>query len=148
MHSTRSAILATALLALCAGAAIAGPRERAEDFYTLPYDGRMPQCDDGVSLYEITQRFATSETFYFNSPLRIAGFRDIHEYAYRANGPQFIPRRYCVAKVSFNDSSVRTIKYTIIERGGLMSFNRGVEWCVEGLDRYRAYAPMCDGVGP
>ncbi|WP_298355043.1 hypothetical protein [Rhodoblastus sp.] len=148
MHSTRSAILATALLALCAGAAVAGPRERAEDFFTLPYDGRMPPCDDGVSLYEISQRFATSETFYANSPLRITGFNAIREYAYRANGAEFIPRRYCVAKASFNDSSVRTIKYTIIERGGLMSFNRGVEWCVEGLDRYRAYAPMCDGVGP
>jgi hypothetical protein len=148
MHSTRSAILATALLALCAGAAVAAPRERAEDFFTLPYDGRMPTCDDGVSLYEISQRFASAEAFSFNSPLRIAGFNDIREYAFRANGAEFIPRRYCVARATFNDSSVRTIKYTIIERGGFMSFNRGVEWCVEGLDRYRAYAPMCDGVGP
>lgn len=150
MHSTRSAVLAAAVLALCAGAgaAAADPRERAEDFFTLPYDGRMPTCDDGVSLYEISQRFAASEAFSFHSPLRISGFNDIREYAFRANGAEFIPRRYCVAKASFNDFSVRTIKYTIIERGGFMSFNRGVDWCVEGLDRYRAFAPMCDGVGP
>jgi hypothetical protein len=148
MHSIRSAILAAALLALCAGAAAASPRERAEDFYTLPYNGRMPACDDGVSLFEITQRFATAEAFTFHSPLRIAGFNNIREYAFRANGGEFVPRRYCVAKALFNDSSVRTIKYTIIERGGFMSFNRGVEWCVEGLDRYRAYSPDCDLVGP
>ncbi|MGO8740129.1 hypothetical protein [Rhodoblastus sp.] len=148
MHSTRSAVLAAVLLALGAGAAAAAPRERAEDFYTLPYDGRMPQCDDGVSLFEITQRFASAEAFTFNSPLRITGFNDIREYAFRANGAEFIPRRYCVAKASFNDSRVRTIKYTIIERGGLMSFNRGVDWCVVGLDRYRAYSPLCDVVGP
>jgi hypothetical protein len=148
MHPIRSAILATALLALGAGAAVAGQRERAEDFFTLPYDGRMPTCDDGVSLYEISQRFATSEAFTFNSPLRITGFNDIREFAFRANGAEFVPRRYCVARVSFNDSSVRTMKYAIIERGGFMSFNRGVEWCVEGLDRYHAYSPMCEGVGP
>ena len=148
MHSTRSAVLAAVLLALGAAAAAAAPRERAEDFFTLPYDGRMPQCDDGVSLFEITQRFASAEAFTFNSPLRITGFNDIREYAFRANGAEFIPRRYCVAKASFNDSRVRTVKYTIVERGGLMSFNRGVDWCVVELDRYHAYSPLCDVVGP
>ncbi len=29
-----------------------------------------------------------------------------------------------------------------------MSFNSGEEWCVEGLDHYHAYSPMCEGVGP
>lgn len=148
MRLTRSAILAAALLASCAGSAAARPQTRAEDFFTLPYDGRMPACDDNVSLYEISQRFASAEAFSFNSPLRITAYGDIRESAFRPNGPDFIPRRYCVAKARFNDSSERTIKYTIIERGGFLSFNRGVEWCVVGLDHYHAYAPDCDAVGP
>jgi hypothetical protein len=148
MHLTRSAILAAAVLALCAGSASARPHERAEDFFTLNYDGRMPACDDGTSLYEISQRFATAEAFTFSSPLRMAAFTDIRQSGFRPNGPDFIPRRYCTAKVVFNDHSVRTMKYFIVESGGFMGFNRGVQFCVLGLDRYRAFSPDCDAAGP
>jgi hypothetical protein len=142
------AFMAATILTLCAGAALARPLTRAEDFFTLPYDGRMPTCDDGFTLNEISSRLRESEAFFFNSPLAITGFADIRETAHRPNGPDFVPRRYCVAKAMFNDERARTVKYNIIERGGFASFNRGVEWCVVGLDRYHAYAPSCDAAGP
>ncbi|HUO54561.1 MAG TPA: hypothetical protein VMU18_07465 [Rhodoblastus sp.] len=148
MHLMRSAILGTAFLALCAGAVAARPLKPAEQFFSLPYDGRMPPCDDGVSLYEISQRFASAEAFSFNSPLRITGFAEIRETGFRPNGPDFVPRRYCAARAMFNDNRERVIRYFIIERGGFMGFNRGVQWCVVGLDRYRAFAPNCELAEP
>ncbi len=148
MSFTRSAIVAAALLSFGASAAAARPVERAEDFFTFPYDGRMPSCDDWMTLQEIAGRFHTAEAFTFNSPLQITGFAEIREYAFRPNGPDMIPRRFCMAKATFNDAKSRIVKYNIVERGGFMGFNRGVDWCVVGLDRYRAYAPACDADGP
>jgi hypothetical protein len=148
MQLIRRAIVAATILTLCGGAAVARPLLPAEEFFTLPYDGTMPACDDGITLNEISSRLRESEAFFFHSPLAILGFANIRETAYRPNGPDFIPRRYCMAKAMFNDQRERTVKYNIIERGGFASFNRGVEWCVVGLDRYHAYSPSCEAVGP
>jgi hypothetical protein len=148
MQLKRSAILAAIILSLCAGVAAARPLRPAEEFFTLPYDGRMPLCDDWLTLQEIAGRLSESEAFFFNSPLRITAYADIRETAHRPNGPDFIPRRYCTAKAMFNDQRERTVKYNIIERGGFASFNRGVDWCVVGLDHYHSNAPNCDGAGP
>lgn len=113
------------------------------------YNRAMPHCDDFLSLQEIRGRFETAEAFTFHSPLRIASFSDIREIGVRPDDDQdYIPRRFCAAKVGFNDRSQRVMKYEIVERGGLMGFNRGVEWCVVGMDRYRAFAPDCDAAGP
>jgi hypothetical protein len=148
MRLMRCAIVAAAFVSFCAGPVAARPLKPAEEFFTLPYDGKMPACDDWISLHEIVDRFHNSEAFYFDSPLQITGFNEIREVGFRTNGPDLIPRRYCAAKAMFSDERERVVKYFIIERGGLIGLGRGVEWCVVGLDHYHAYSPACDGAGP
>lgn len=133
---------------LGAGEAAARPLKPAEEFFTLPYDGRMPACDDWVTLNEISGRLHESETFFFNSSLQITGYADVRESGFRSNGPDLVPRRFCVARAMFNDQRERTVKYNIVERGGFAGFGRGVEWCVVGLDHYHAFSPNCEAAGP
>ncbi|MDI9846852.1 hypothetical protein QM467_02130 [Rhodoblastus sp. 17X3] len=156
MQPTRHAIVAATIfsfcaslaLSLCAGSAVARPLQPAEEFFTLPYDGKMPGCDDWITLQEIAARLHDAEAFGFNSPLQITGFTAIRETGFRSNGPDLVPRRFCAARAMFNDQRERTLKYNLIERGGFAGIGRGVEWCVIGLDRYHAYSPNCEGVGP
>lgn len=158
MRLFRCALVAAACqagaVALSAGAAVAQVPNiqlpSLPDFGSGPrYNRAMPYCNDFLSLQEIRGRFETAEAFTFHSPLRIASFADIHEVGVRPSDDQdFIPRRFCTAKVAFNDHSEHVMKYEIVERGGFAGFNRGVEWCVVGMDRYRAFAPDCDAAGP
>jgi hypothetical protein len=148
MRLMRFAFVAAAFLSLHIASAAARPLQPAEQFFTLPYDGKMPACDDWISLHEIAGRFHESEAFNFDSPLQITSFDEIREVGFRTPGVDLIPRRYCVAKAMFNDQRERTVKYFIVERGGFVGIGRGIEWCVVGLDHYHAYSPACDLAGP
>lgn len=158
MRLFRCALIAAACQFAAAGLSTGAAWAQVPEFHlpSLPnfgseprYNRAMPHCDDFLSLQEIRGRFETAEAFTFHSPLRMAAISDIREVAVRPDDQEdYIPRRFCSAKVAFNDRSQRVLKYEIIERGGFMGVNRGVEWCVVGMDRYRAFAPDCDAAGP
>lgn len=131
------------------------------------YSGKVPACDLPAAISEIKSRFATTESRFWNSSLKIDTFDHVHEIAFRPWGEEYIPRRFCEASVTVSgtegavpyapvqynggkvgggvvlNNSPRKIYYSIIEDGGFLSLSWGVEWCVEGLDRSWTYAPNC-----
>ena len=110
------------------------------------YDGRVATCEKALST--ITSQFQEKESTFWNSPLTITAYGNIHEIAFRPWQSDNIPRRFCSASVQLNNGSVHTIHYSIIEDGGFAGFGQGVEWCVVGLDRNWAYSPACKAAGP
>jgi hypothetical protein len=110
------------------------------------YDGRVAPCEKAMGM--ITTQFWEKERTYWNSSLRITGYSDIHEIAFRPWQSDNIPRRYCAGSVMLNDGKMRELYYSIIEDGGFASYGQGIEWCVAGLDRNWAYSPGCRAARP
>jgi hypothetical protein len=146
------ALAILAVLALSCGARAQGYSTPAERDY-LPYDARLPPCNDPAVLGLISDRFAQKESGYWRSPLAIAGYDRVRQIGFRSNGPGYIPRRYCVARALVNDLRPRPVIYAIGEGEEILGFGFlgmgwGVEWCVVGLDRNLAYAPGCSSLRP
>lgn len=109
----------------------------------LPFHhGIIPSCDNPWTLGKINLRFAYKERRYWGSGAYIGKFEEIKEIAYRPWGPDFIPRRHCAAKVRMNDGRETFVAYAIGEKLGFAGMGYGVEWCVVGYDRNRAYGPL------
>ena len=140
------AVAALAVLALGRPAMAANPAELNFGLFGPNYDGRVKEC--GAALGTITNQFQEKESNFWNSPLQIVAYGNIHEIAFRPWQSDNIPRRFCSGSVQLNNGSVHTIHYSIIEDGGFAGFGQGVEWCVVGLDRNWAYNPACKAAGP
>ena len=110
------------------------------------YDGRVKECE--AALGTITTEFWEKESSFWNSSLRITGYGQIHETAFRPWQSDNIPRRFCSADVMLSDGKLRQVHYSIIEDGGFAGYGQGVEWCVTGLDRNWAYNPGCRAARP
>ncbi len=150
MQVLRCAVFAATLLTLCAGGASARPLEPAEsyDFHAMPYDAAVLHCDDGCVLNAISFYFWRQQADFWHSDLTIQSFDAVSQTGFRTNGPEFIPRRYCTARALFNDGRERMVKYNVINNGGFIGINHGVEFCVVGLDQNHAYSPACSAAGP
>ena len=85
--------------------------------------------------------FATKEGRFWNSDLQITDFDRIREVAYRPWADGTIPRRFCSGRALISDGQWRTVRYSIVEDGGMIGANWGVQWCVVGVDRNWAYNP-------
>jgi hypothetical protein len=112
------------LLAFGPAAQAANPLELNFGLFGPKYDGRVKQCE--AALGTITNQFWEKESIFWNSPLRITGYGDIRETAFRPWQSDNIPRRYCSAQVMLNDGNVHTVHYSIIEDGGFAGFGQGV----------------------
>ncbi len=116
-----------------------------------PFFGDLPKCEDSWVLYTIMNRFAETENTYWGGVHAIGGLGLMREIGFRSNGLSYIPRRYCVARAAMVDprtglpdrTKLRTVVYTVTANEGILGIYWGVEWCVVGLDRMRAYAPDC-----
>ncbi len=143
------ALLVGSALAVLAAVLPAGSASAAnwveENFYLSGprYDGVLPPCDARAALAKIATRFGDKEHDYWNSSLKIAGFDQIREVAFRPWTGNAIPRRFCSAIVHISDGSNRPLHYSIAEDTGMIGSTWGVEWCVVGLDRNWAYEPAC-----
>ena len=97
--------LFVAVTAMPAGAAnpfemnfwLSGPR----------YDGVLPPCEFRYVLERIQTRFGSKEGRFWNSDLRIVGFDQVRETAFRPWAPQTIPRRFCSAVALTSDGQRR-----------------------------------------
>ncbi len=154
----RRSLPAAAILLLTAAAASANsPRIRAEE-RVYPYDAQVAACDAPAVLGRIQRRFSHREAAFWNSDLQIVAIDHVRQTAFRPNGLDLIPRRYCQARATTSDGRHRALFYHIVEDAGITgwhgslvfgliqfptpgSFN--VEWCVNGLDRHRTYAQNC-----
>jgi hypothetical protein len=151
--SSRALAFGTALAALAAvlpaGTALAANWVE-ENFYLQGprYDGVLPPCDAQAALGKIVARFGDKESHFWNSSLKIAGFEQVHEIAFRPWAANTIPRRFCSAIVHISDGSKHALHYSIAEDTGIINSTWGVEWCVVGLDRNWAYNPACKMAQP
>jgi hypothetical protein len=112
------------------------------------YDHYVPLCDEHGPLDKIVDRFGSKESWFWSSSLKIVGFENIQEIAWEPWQSDTIPRRFCTASVRVSDGKRHVINYSIIEDGGMISAQYGVEWCVAGLDRNWAYNPACRAARP
>ena len=110
------------------------------------YDGQLAPCESALNA--IASQFWEKESTFWNSDLRITGYGQIRETAFRPWQSDNIPRRYCSAEAMLSDGKVRIVHYSIVEDGGFAGFGQGVEWCVVGLDRDWAYNPRCKAARP
>jgi hypothetical protein len=121
---------------------LAGPR----------YDAVVPTCDSPWALQTISNRFSEKERTYWHSSASLQDFFLVREVAFRPAGPNFIPRRYCAARALLSDEQFgRTetaVYYSIGEDTGFAGASWGVNWCVVGYDRNRAYEPGCNMARP
>jgi hypothetical protein len=135
-------------------AASSGPAPAAnwleKTFYMIGprFDSKVPTCDDSAALNVIQRRFATKESRFWNSDLQITNFDRIHEVAYRPWTDGTIPRRFCSGRAQTSDGHWRTLRFSIVEDGGMIGGAWGVQWCVVGVDRNWAYNPECAAAAP
>ncbi|KIZ47251.1 MULTISPECIES: hypothetical protein [Rhodopseudomonas] len=137
---------AVAMLLAMAPARAANPLEMNFWLSGPRYDGNLPACEQVLGT--IASRFADKEGTFWNSALRITGFAQVREVAFRPWDSATIPRRFCTADAMLSDGKPRAVNFSIVEDGGLAGFGDGVEFCVVGLDRNWAYNPRCKAAKP
>ena len=146
----RTALLFCAGLAASAAGAASGhhvhPADRAEA-RSFAMHGNLPGCDDPAVLGELSNRFNAREATYWG-PLQALSYDRLSQIGYRSWGADFIPRRFCSARMLLNDGSLRRVDYSVREALGLFGLTWNVNWCVRGLDRQRSYAPDCKMARP
>jgi hypothetical protein len=120
------------------------PAERRE----LPFDANLPACTDPGVLSDVSFRFESTETRFWNSNLKIVGFEQVRQVAWRPWGLDFIPRRYCTGQVIVSDGYKRRINFSIREDLGFIGIGWDTESCVDGFDRHYAFAPHCKQAAP
>lgn len=105
------------------------------------------QCNDRGITRKIAKRFNWAQRTTFDRDLQIAELSNPREYAFRPAEPQFHDRRFCQADALMSDGRHYPVYYMI-------SYDRhpplggGLEFCVSGLDYFRAYAPGCSQLRP
>ena len=124
----------------------ANPLELNFGLFGPSYDGRVAVCEKAFGT--ITAQFQEKESTFWNSPLTITGYGNIHETAFRPWQSDNIPRRYCSGSVQLSNGTIHAVHYSIIEDGGFAAFGQGLEWCVVGLDRNWAFNPACKAARP
>ncbi len=120
------------------------PAERRYDSYA----GVLPSCADPGVFERIRSLFHDRETEFWKSGLEIVNLGQVREIGFRTEGLDYIPRRYCSARVYLNNQAVRPVSYSIVEDAGFIGFGYDVEWCVAGLDRNHAYGGYCRDAQP
>ncbi|MGO4707247.1 hypothetical protein AB4072_15905 [Microvirga sp. 2MCAF38] len=107
------------------------------------YNANLPACEDPLVLQSVSSRFSIKEGRFWNSPLEIVAFEEVHEVAWRPWGLDYIPRRFCSGTVLVSDGIQRRINYSVREKLGFLGISWGTESCIDGLDRDYSYAPAC-----
>jgi len=152
----RRALLRTALVSLGCLTAFAAadaasrryvpPADRAEA-RIVPMYGALPACEDPAVLSELSGRFNSRETTFWG-PLQAGSYDHIREIGFRSWGDDFVPRRFCSARILLNDGILRRVDYSVRENLGLFGLTWNLDWCIAGLDRQRSHAPECKMARP
>ncbi len=138
-------LLIAAALAVSALAAAAREQIPAEK-RIWPYSATVeyvPACNDPIVQRTLRRHFRQAERSYWNTGLAIAEVVEIRETAWRPNGLDLIPRRFCRGIALMSDNRRRAVDFSVIEEAGIIGLSWGIQWCVHGLDRHNTYAPGC-----
>ena len=149
------------LSGVSAAAAAGGPQpitqyETPVEARWAPFSSDLPACDDPGVLSTIQSRFGQAENTYWGGAAAIEGVEKVREIGFRANGLAYVPRRFCVGRAAVFDPSLpqpvapreHTVVYNVVAAAGLIGWSWGVEWCVVGFDRSRAFEPACGVLKP
>lgn len=109
----------------------------------LPYTADIPFCGDPAVLAMVANRFAETQSQFWNTDLTIVEYDRIRPLAFKPWGLDFIPRRFCTATAILSDRSRHRVDYSVGEDSGFIGNGFGVVFCVQGLDPNLAYAPDC-----
>ena len=136
--------LAMRLAALVVAAAPALAREEipAEN-RAWRYKADLRACDAEDVLSRIRSRFAHVEKTFWSSNAEIVAIDKIRQSGFRPDGLDLIPRRYCQAVATMSDRRRLTLRYEIIEDGGIVGITYGVQFCLDGYDRNHLAMPGC-----
>lgn len=105
------------------------------------YDGDLPACE--AALGEITSRFESTQSRFWNTNVQILGYEKVHQVAYSPWAKGTVPRRFCTAMAEVSTGRKHRVNYYITEDGGMIGATWGVTFCVVGFDRSMAYSPAC-----
>jgi hypothetical protein len=139
-----AALISCMLLSAPALAREITPAERRDE----PFDAALPACADVSVLQDVSSTFEVAETRFWNSALKIAGFEQVRQVAWRPWGLDYIPRRYCTGTVIMSDGYKRKVNFSIREDLGFIGIGWDTEACIDGLDRHYSYAPHCKQAAP
>lgn len=142
----RTTLVSLACLAGLAAADAAGrryvaPPDRAEE-RIVPMYGNLPGCEDPAVLSRLMSSFDSRESTYWG-PLQALSYDRVAQTGFRPWGDDFIPRRFCSARLMLNNGVYHRVDYSVRENLGLFGMSWSVNWCVSGLDREFTYAPGC-----
>jgi hypothetical protein len=133
--------LLLALMATVSAAQALTPAEnRIARYAAVP----LPHCASPEVTGYVADWFGSREAIYWNSALRINRFDRIRETGLRPWGANYVPRRFCTARVQTSDGRLRRANYFVRESIGIFGNTWEVIWCVTGTDRHRTYAPGCE----
>ena len=104
------------------------------------FDANIPGCQASEVLERLSSHFAEKEAKFWNSSLTIVRYEHIERTAWRPWGLDYYPRRYCSAVATTSDGIRRKVDYSVRDGLGIIGADWGIEFCVHGLDRNRAYA--------
>jgi hypothetical protein len=140
----RRLVLLLAATLACASNALARDLVPAEQRYfgSWGFTAQLPACDDPSVLGSLSSSFDSRE-YRFWGNLAVAGYDRVKPVAFRPWGADFIPRRFCTARVTLSDGKTRQVDYSVREDLGLFGWTWNVNWCVHGLDRHMSNAPDC-----
>ena len=110
------------------------------------YDGDVPPCE--AALGEISNRFESSQTRFWNSNAQILGYERVRQVAFSPWAKGTVPRRFCTAVAEVSTGRKHVVNYFITDDGGMIGATWGVTFCVVGYDRNMAYSPACKMARP
>jgi hypothetical protein len=119
------------------------PDAKADIYPQYPTFWTFPDCAAPFVEQRIIERSNWAERTTFHYGVEISGFQSPHERTVEAFGPSPIYRRYCRATAMMSDGRPRTIHYRISRGMGLAGTGYNVEFCIQGLDRWRVFDGNC-----
>jgi hypothetical protein len=132
------------LLALATTVPMAHAITPAENRYARYSAVPLPHCASPEVTGYVASWFQSREQIYWNTGLTIQGFDRVRETGLRPWGANYVPRRFCTARVHMSDGKLRRANYFVRESIGVFGNTWEVIWCVTGTDRHSTYAPGCE----
>jgi hypothetical protein len=117
--------------------ASAAPDPQYPTFWTFP------DCAAPFIERQIVERSNWAERTTFNYGVELQGFNATQERVVETFGLSPIFRRYCRASGIMSDGKYRTVHYRISRGMGLAGTGYSVEFCIQGLDRWRVFDGNC-----
>lgn len=103
----------------------------------------LPVCSEMKVLDNIVQRFNKADASLWHNEIALVSISGAYERDVNIAIQSSINRRYCRGKAWMSNGKSRTLHFVIEQGMGLAGFKWGVEYCLKGSDRWRAYNGGC-----